>query len=377
MYKTAHILTSTSRPDHLVITGLEKRYQDHLAVAGVDLRVKPGEFVALLGPSGCGKTTVLRSIAGLMPVSGGDIRIDGRSILADPVHKRGLGMVFQSYALFPHMTVRQNVAFGLRMRSVLKSEIEKRVEEALDLVQMRAFAGRFPAQLSGGQQQRIALARAIVTNPAALLLDEPFGALDAKLREAMQIELKQLQKRLQITTIFVTHDQQEALMMADRIAVMNRGRVEQFDTPMAIYHQPNTLFVAEFVGKMNRLHGRLVGRENGHSQVRFEGHEGTFPGKSNDELTVGDAVIAVLRPENMELLPVAGKGNATANTLEARVSEVIFVGEKTSILLDTACGEIAVAIQNRTHRSDLRVAPGETVRVGWSASDLLVFPAAS
>jgi spermidine/putrescine ABC transporter ATP-binding subunit len=366
--------TDSPRTGHLVISALEKRYNDQAAVAGVDLEVQPGEFIALLGPSGCGKTTILRSIAGLVTPSAGDISIDGRSIIADPVYKRDLGMVFQSYALFPHMTVRQNVSFGLHMRGVPTAESAKRVDATLDLIQMRSYADRFPAQLSGGQQQRIALARAIVTKPTALLLDEPFSALDAKLRESMQIELRQLQKRLRITTIFVTHDQHEALTMVDRIAVMNAGRVEQYDAPQVIYNDPKTLFVAEFIGRMNRVPGRLVGREGGCSLIRLEGHESTYLARDNDAIGVGDSIVAALRPEKIELLASDSKSNGYAGMFEGRVSEVIFTGEKSSVFLDTACGSLTVATQNRPGDA-LAVAAGENVKVGWHATDMLVFPA--
>jgi putative spermidine/putrescine transport system ATP-binding protein len=375
MMATANSSFSSPRAGHLVISGLQKRYQDHAAVAGVDLDVAPGEFVALLGPSGCGKTTVLRSIAGLVSPTAGDIRIDSRSILADPVYKRDLGMVFQSYALFPHMTVKQNVAFGLRMRGVSKEEMTRRADESLELVRMQAYAERFPAQLSGGQQQRVALARAIITNPTVLLLDEPFSALDAKLRESMQIELRQLQRRLRITTIFVTHDQQEALTMADRIAVMNTGRVEQFGTPQAIYNAPQTLFVAEFIGRMNSVPGRLIGRESGHSLVCLEGRKDAYLAKDNAQLGVGDVVVAALRPEKIALLAPGSGVNGYTGLSEGKVSEVIFKGGQICVYLETIHGQLMVAAQSGAHGNGVHVSSGDTVRIGWNASDMLVFPA--
>ncbi len=365
-----------TRRGHLLITRLHKNYQDHAAVAGIDLEVQPGELIALLGPSGCGKTTILRCIAGLVAPTTGDIRIDGNSILAKPVHKRDLGMVFQSYALFPHMTVRQNVEFGLQMRSVAKAELAKRVRDVLELIQMHGFAERVPAQLSGGQQQRIALARAIITNPTVLLLDEPFSALDAKLRQAMQIELRQLQKRVRITTIFVTHDQHEALTLADRIAVMNRGQVEQFDTPQAIYDHPSTLFVADFIGETNKVPGQLLGRENGLSMVRLAGHDGVFHARDNPAVRVGEDVVAALRPEKIELLSPHAAPNRYGGMIEGRVSEVIFAGEKISVFLETACGQINVAAQNRAHDALPQMTPGSAVRLGWNPADMLVFPGA-
>lgn len=374
MINSTHSQSTPAGKGHLVIAGLQKRYQAQLVVAGVDLEVQPGEFIALLGPSGCGKTTVLRSIAGLVTPTAGDIRIDGQSILAHSVHRRDLGMVFQSYALFPHMSLRQNVGFGLKMRGVSRAEIDQRVDATLDLVQMRHLAERLPAQLSGGQQQRIALARAIITNPTALLLDEPFSALDAKLREAMQIELRQLQRRLGITTIFVTHDQHEALTMADRIAVMNSGRVEQFDTPQAIYNSPKTLFVAEFIGKTNRTRGRLAGRENGRAMVQLDGHEGVFPARDNVDIKLGDPILVVLRPEKIELVPHGSKLNGYAGLLDGNVSEIIFTGEKSAVFLDTACGNFIVAAQNRAHGSTAQPEHGSRVQMAWNASDMLIFP---
>ncbi|MGH8429048.1 MAG: ABC transporter ATP-binding protein, partial [Solimonas sp.] len=241
----------------VTIRALRHSFGSVEALKAVDVSIQAGEFVALLGPSGCGKTTLLRCIAGLVLPTGGEILIDGQPITRTPVHKRDLGMVFQSYALFPHMTVGDNVRFGLKMHGIRGQTADRRIAEALSLVQMVGYEGRYPAQLSGGQRQRVALARALVTHPKALLLDEPFGALDAKLREAMQIELRRLQRTLGITTIFVTHDQQEALSMADRIAVMNNGRIEQFDRPAEIYHAPATPFVADFVGQTNRLDGTI------------------------------------------------------------------------------------------------------------------------
>jgi spermidine/putrescine ABC transporter ATP-binding subunit len=367
-------MTAFATKGHLVISGLRKRYQSQTVVDGVDLEVRPGEFVALLGPSGCGKTTVLRSIAGLVVPTGGDVRVDGQSILGRPVHRRDLGMVFQSYALFPHMTVRRNVSFGLRMRKTPASEVDTRVDAALALVQMQHLAERLPAQLSGGQQQRIALARAIVTSPTVLLLDEPFSALDAKLREALQIELRQLQRRLGITTIFVTHDQHEAMTIADRIAVMHEGRVEQFDTPTAVYDTPRTLFVAGFVGKTNRLAGRLVGREGPCAMVRLDGQENVFAARDNPGLAIGDAVQAVLRPEKIELLHEGASIPPHRSVLPGRVQEALFTGEQISVSLVSDCGTFVVAAQNRSTGGYLHAGVGSTVRMAWDSADMLIFP---
>src|SRR5262249_37627296 len=256
---------------HLEIRGLHRAFGAVGALETIDLAVAEGEFLALLGPSGCGKTTLLRCIAGLLDPTAGDILVDGRSIVRVPVHRRGLGMVFQSYALFPHMNVTDNIRFGLKMHKVPNGEAEHRIADAIDLVQLKGYERRFPGQLSGGQQQRVALARALVTRPSVLLLDEPFGALDAKLRQSMQIELRRRQRRLEMTMIFVTHDQSEALGMADRIAVMRAGRVEQLDTPTRVYDAPATAFVADFIGQMNRFTGQIVGRSNGHALLAVAG----------------------------------------------------------------------------------------------------------
>jgi len=235
----------------LRLAGLEKRYGATVAVAGIDLEVREGEFMTLLGPSGCGKTTTLGLIAGFFPPSAGEIYLKGQPVASLPPFKRDIGVVFQDYALFPHMTAGENVGFGLRMRNVEPGEIGKRVREALDLVQLGGLAERRPLELSGGQRQRVALARALVIRPAVLLLDEPLSNLDLKLREEMRVEIAGLQRRLGITTVFVTHDQGEALVMSDRIAVMNAGRIEQVGAPAEIYERPATRFVAEFIGRMN------------------------------------------------------------------------------------------------------------------------------
>lgn len=358
---------------HLVVMGLEKTYHAQRVVRDFSLEVQAGEFVALLGPSGCGKTTVLRSIAGLVAPTSGDILVDGVSILKRDIHKRDLGMVFQSYALFPHLNVQQNVAFGLKMHGTPRGEIARRVGAALDLVKMSDYAQRLPAQLSGGQQQRIALARAIVSNPTVLLLDEPFSALDAQLRESLQIELRQLQRRLGITTIFVTHDQHEAMTMADRIAVMNSGRLEQFDHPQVIYDQPRTLFVAEFIGKANRKIGRLVGREPGHALIQLDGHAAVGRARDNPAVEVGDPITAILRPEKAEIVRI-GSVNGYAGLIDGTVSEVIFSGEKSLILLQSDCGDFTVAAPSARHGDPIPAVPGHIVQVGWHAPDMMIFP---
>jgi ABC-type Fe3+/spermidine/putrescine transport system ATPase subunit len=242
----------------LTLDRLEKRYPGHIAAQSVSLSVHDGEFISLLGPSGCGKTTVLRMVAGLIEPTGGRILVDGRDVTALPTNKRNIGLVFQSYALFPHMSVFENVAFGLRRQGLQGSELKQRVDQALASVRLSALGDRLPRQLSGGQQQRVAVARSIAPRPSILLFDEPLSNLDASLRDEMQIELKRLQREVGITTLFVTHDQGEAMSMSDRVCVLAHGVVQQFDTPEAIYHRPATGFVASFIGRPNRLAGRVV-----------------------------------------------------------------------------------------------------------------------
>ena len=361
-----------SRP-HLRLRGLRKLYGSQVAVDGVDLDIRQGEFVALLGPSGCGKTTLLRSIAGLVTPSAGDILIDSRSVLSVPVYRRDLGMVFQSYALFPHMTVAANVAFGLRMRRVAAAEQRREVARALDLVRMQGFEARYPAELSGGQQQRVALARALVTNPAVLLLDEPLAALDAKLREAMQVELRRLQRSVGVTTLFVTHDQHEALGMADRIAVMRAGRVEQFDTPSAIYETPRTPFVAEFVGQTNRMTGELIGHEDGVARIRLDGLAEPFSARPNPDLALGRC-LAMLRPEKLEIRPAGADRREVANRIAGRIAETLFAGEKITLYVETPLGLLQAAIPNKRDLAGAVPEPGVPVEVGWRAEDALIFP---
>lgn len=364
---------SRKRYGQVEIKTLTKIYDEVVAVNDVSLVIEPGEFIALLGPSGCGKTTILRSIAGLISPSSGDILIDGKSLLAIPAYKRDLGMVFQSYALFPHMQVFQNVAFGLRMRGIEKTEIKRRVGEALELVQMGEFEERYPRQLSG-QQQRIALARALVTEPKVILLDEPFGALDAKLRRAMQIELRQIQKRLGITTIFVTHDQEEAMTMADRIAIMRQGRVEQCGDPQKIYAHPATVFVADFIGQMNRLSGYIEPGMGNERLLRLQGGEKPFLVKGIDGMTPGQKVVAMVRPERVSILPKDAPTAVPSNTMEAHINEVIFTGEKFAAYLDTKIGIIIAFSQNRSGAEAQIVIQGKGVQIYLGPDDILVFP---
>jgi len=355
----------------LAVRGLSKRYEDHHAVQDISLDIEPGEFVALLGPSGCGKTTLLRCIAGLVKPTSGDIQVDGKSIVHRAVHERNLGMVFQSYALFPHMTVLDNVAFGLRMRGVGRNEAREQAMDALRMAQMQTMALRMPAQLSGGQQQRVSLARAVVTRPKVLLLDEPFSALDAKLREAMQIEVRGLQRELKITTLLVTHDQAEAMITADRVAVLNAGIVEQFDVPSVIYNRPATLFVADFVGRTNQFEGMVTDVSKGLVRFRLDGESAEFVVPENVKLAAGQRLTGVLRPERVSL---QGSSDGSRPCLQGRVREIIFVGEKRTVYVETGCGTMMVDQQNRSQGVDPILQPGALVSLEWSPEDMLLFP---
>jgi putative spermidine/putrescine transport system ATP-binding protein len=288
----------------LDVEDLTVRYGPALAVDGVTLSIKPGEVVALLGPSGCGKTTLLRVIAGFVRQAAGRVRVDGAPVDHLPANQRNIGIVFQNYALFPHMTVAENVAYGLRARGVRGPEVQARVSRFLDTVQLSGFRDRLPRQLSGGQQQRVALARALAVEPSILLLDEPFAALDRNLRLDMQIEVKRLQRALGLTTILVTHDQDEAMSVADRIAVMNKGRVEQFDSPVAIYDRPHTLFVNGFIGTTNLLSGTITALAAGEATVALEaGATLRLPAAAG--LGVGEPILLSVRPEQLALTETA------------------------------------------------------------------------
>jgi spermidine/putrescine ABC transporter ATP-binding subunit len=301
------------------------------AVDALDLAVHEGELLSLLGPSGCGKTTTLNLIAGFVTPSAGRVIVDGQDVTARPPHERGLGVVFQSYALFPHMSVFENVAFGLRERRVAKSEIGRRVGDALALVRLQGQGERRPRQLSGGMQQRAALARALVYAPRVLLLDEPLAALDRKLREEMRAELREILREVGITTVFVTHDQTEALSLSDRIAVMNQGRIEQLGPPRAVYERPATRFVADFIGGSSRLRGRASApdRVDLGSGVTVEVRLGRL-------LEVGEAVELGIRPERVAVAPAGGAG---ANRIPGRITRLTYLGAQTEVAVEIAGGQ--------------------------------------
>jgi iron(III) transport system ATP-binding protein len=311
----------------LELIGLTKRYGDRVVVDDLDLEIAEGEFVTLLGPSGCGKTTTLRAVAGLVEIDSGEIRFDGRRMNDVPPHKRSTALVFQSYALFPHMNVRENIGFGLRMRHVGKDEMRDRVDEAMAMVGLDAYADRRPGQLSGGQQQRVALARAVVTRPDILLFDEPLSNLDAKLRERLRDEIRDLQRRLGITSLYVTHDQAEALTISDRIAVMADGRIEQLGDPTTIYSQPVTRFTAEFVGQANIFDATLRARSD-HGSVEVDTPLGRLLIDGPIEAQ-GPAVLISWRPEDVvPFLP--GMANRLAAVVKART----FMGNLTHLTLE-------------------------------------------
>ncbi|CAH2598617.1 Spermidine/putrescine import ATP-binding protein PotA [Rhodovastum atsumiense] len=344
----------------LELTGLARRYGDFHAVSDVTLAMRQGEFVSLLGPSGCGKTTTLQMIAGFIEPTAGSVTIEGRDLTRVPANRRGIGIVFQSYALFPHMTVAANVAFGLEMRRVPRAERTERVGRALELVHLAHLAGRYPRQLSGGQQQRVALARALVIEPRLLLLDEPMSNLDAKLREDMQIELRRLQRSLGITTIMVTHDQNEAMAMSDRIAVMRAGRIVQIDTPEAAYEYPADDFASTFLGKSNNVPARVTGRSI------------ALPGGLTLALPPGGPpapqgeVLCSLRPEKLWMTE-PGSGQ-----LRATIRSRLFLGTHWLFQVDSDLGELLVYQQN-TNR--VPPAEGDVVGLDWHASSLRVLPA--
>jgi spermidine/putrescine transport system ATP-binding protein len=351
------------------LTDLTKEYgSDVVAVADINLAITGGEFFSLLGPSGCGKTTTLRMVAGFVQPTRGRILIDGVDVAQTPPHKRPVNTVFQNYALFPFMTVYHNVAFGLRYAHVTKGEADKRIKELLALVRLTQHQKRRPAQLSGGQQQRVALARALVLNPKVLLLDEPLGALDAKLRKTLQIELKALQEQLGITFIYVTHDQEEALTMSDRLAVMADGLIEQVGTPAEVYEEPATAHVADFLGAANLMDGEVVaGGSNGACSVRLG--ELDFAATRLDPEAAG-AVKVVIRPERVRLSPHGGAG---ANRLPGLVERVVYLGSTMQVVVRLVHGpSIQAMVPNAG--GDLPYEQGSAVTVELPAQALRVLP---
>ncbi len=345
--------------DHVV-----KRFGDYVAVADANFSIGRGEFFSMLGPSGCGKTTTLRMIAGFEQPTSGRLLLEGIDVSHVPPYQRNVNTVFQHYALFPHMSVYDNIAFGPRSKKAAPADIDRRVSEIIEVVRLGQYAQRKPAQLSGGQQQRVALARALVNHPSALLLDEPLGALDLKLRQAMQVELKRIQREVGITFIYVTHDQEEALTMSDRIAVMNEGRVEQIAPPEEIYHAPATVFVANFIGVANLIPAKVNAVKNGQAEVTVAGSQpfqvpvGSWEGQSGNTATV------TVRPERIRLEATPTGPNPS---VPATVMHVIFQGPVTRCLLKTADGTEIVAHIGHGDNTVPTLAPGQTTHVCWDA----------
>ena len=350
----------------LEIRGLTKTYGDKVVLDRLDLSARDGEFISLLGPSGCGKTTALRLIAGFLSPDEGSIVVNNEEITGLPAYRRNIGMVFQSYALFPHMTVGQNIAFGLEQRRFSRTEIARAVDDALDMVRLGGFTSSRPAELSGGQQQRVALARALVFKPRLLLLDESLSALDKKLRLQMQLELRQIQKEVGVTAVFVTHDHEEALTMSDRVAVMRSGKIVQLDTPFNVYRAPADGYVAESLGETNFLPGVVQSRsENGF--VLDLGEETSLEVPSRHPVRTGDACTIAIRPENIELAPA----EAGSKDLLGRVRSVAFAGNTTLYVVEALGRQLRVRRPN-TGVAIQGVGVGDQVALVWAPSAVLV-----
>jgi putative spermidine/putrescine transport system ATP-binding protein len=353
---------------HLVVRDVTKRFRDLTVLDTLNLTIEKGEIVSLLGPSGCGKTTLLRAIAGLTDAGAGSIRLAGREITRVAAHRRNVGVVFQSYALFPHLTVAENIAFGLKARRAPRDQIPERVAASLRMVRMTELADRSITALSGGQQQRVAVARALVVEPELLLLDEPFSALDRKLRETMQVELKSLLREKGMTAIFVTHDQEEALALSNRIAVMNKGKIEQFADPVTLYEQPASSFVLEFVGLSTRIAGRVTAASGG--QVDIETAYGTVRGKG--KFAPGANVIAAVRPELISAAREVSTG--AANRITVPLQEVMCLGSKTHLYGTAQEGDFIIAELAGTAPLT-QFSPGQAATLVWPVDSTLVFPA--
>ncbi|MDT5337871.1 MAG: spermidine/putrescine transport system ATP-binding protein [Mycobacterium sp.] len=368
----------TSASGSVELRSLTKRYGDAVAVDNVSLTVQAGEFLSLLGPSGCGKTTTLRLIGGFEFPDDGSIQISGKNVENLPPHKRPVNTVFQAYALFPHMKVADNVAYGLRLSGVPKSEVADRVSRALDMVRMTAFANRKPAQLSGGQQQRIALARALVNRPAVLLLDEPMSALDRKLREEMQVELKLLQRELGTTFVFVTHDQEEALSMSDRVAVMKDGRIEQIGSASSVYDSPESSFVAGFIGRQNSFAGTISSFDSAGVSVLTAGLSlySSRPTKGGVPASSGAEVTAAIRPESVTVTGAASGGpslasDAPVNSVNGTLLGVSELGHSLQLVVHTPSDDQILARLPRAANPPTEL--GSSVTCSWSADAVRIF----
>ena len=354
------------------INGVRKSFGDVQAVDGISLDISEGEFLTLLGPSGCGKTTTMRIVAGFEEPDEGTILLRGNDVVGVPPNKREVNMCFQQYALFPHMNVERNIEYGLKLKKVPKGDRQKIVGEMLEIVGLAGMQTRKPNQLSGGQQQRVALARALVNQPAALLLDEPLGALDVKLRKAMQLELKRIQNELNTTFVYVTHDQDEALSMSDRIAVMNQGVIEQLGAPREVYEQPATPFVADFVGVLNAMDVRVdeVAGEDLVMKVNDRDHIVVPVGPAGTEAGVGSSLLVAVRPERVELTAGREAGRA-GSRLSGTVAQVVYLGTLTQFFVDTTLGERLIVHHLSDDRSST-VREGDEVVLTWAREDAAV-----
>jgi spermidine/putrescine transport system ATP-binding protein len=351
------------------LSGISKRFETFVAVDNVSLNVKSGEFLTLLGPSGCGKTTMLRMISGLETPTSGRVLLDGKDVTALAPYQRDVNQVFQSYAIFPHLNVRQNIEFGLKMKKLGSAEIKQRVEQVVEMVGLSGMENRAPSQLSGGQRQRVAVARALVCRPKVLLLDEPLAALDAKLRHSMQVYLKRLQQQVGITFIFVTHDQEEAMVMSDRIAVVNRGKIEQIATAVEIYHRPATRFVADFLGQTNLLEVEMEERREDAVAMRFgKEFRVTLPAEN---VPAGSApLLASIRPEKLQL----SRSSSGNDSVPATITEEIFRGSTSVLTLKTSGGQTLSAMISNS--ADLNPPhAGDQVFVTIRAEDAIILPA--
>jgi spermidine/putrescine transport system ATP-binding protein len=356
----------------VVLDRVVKHFGSMVAVDRLSLEIRRGEFFSMLGPSGCGKTTTLRLIGGFESPDEGLVRLDGQDVTDLPAYKRNVNTVFQSYGLFPHLSVFDNVAFGLRRKKVAAKEVERRVTEALELVNLAGYGRRRRAQLSGGQQQRVALARALVNRPQVLLLDEPLGALDLKLRKQMQLELKRIQKEVGITFIFVTHDQEEAMTISDRIAVMNKGRIEQLGPPEEVYERPATEFVAEFLGASNLLDGTYGGSQGDWGSVDLDsGAKIRIP--VNADRRAGERVRVGVRPEKIQILPAGAGLTPTQNMVAATLRSAVFAGVSFQYFFQTKEGREMSAFDRNA--SGAAVAnPGDAVHLAWAPEHTFVIP---
>lgn len=360
----------------LELKNLTKFFGANKVLDDIDLTINDGEFLTLLGPSGCGKTTILRLIAGFERPTSGKIVMNDKEISHLPPNRRGVNTIFQQYALFPHMTVFDNVAFGLRMKGLPEEEIENEVFKALETVKMNTFYTRRPSELSGGQQQRVAIARAFINQPKILLLDEPLSALDYKLRQEMQIELKELQRQLGITFVFVTHDQEEALSMSDRIAVMNEGLIEQEGSPIQIYEEPNNMFVAKFVGEINVFDGMVIKVDNKDFDTIVEGMFYRLRKPASFEINRGSKIKVLLRPEDMIVSKVNDpEAEAPENALRGVISYMVYKGRTIDFLIQTTGGNMVMATQFFNEDDpDITFAVDDVVNVSWIKDWEVILP---